>query len=145
MTNYISPAGLMHACSTAVTASAAQAIVNEKFRENVPAWNGFTGEAEKFAAFFRRVLALRGSSGSWKTHERVTYLLFFIHAFQSLEQERVRAQVLSLVSLPLWHALSTGRLQVRAQILEIGAQGPCRICRTSLEAGFRAHDMRDRC
>ena len=45
-------------------------------------------------------------------HERVTYLLFIIHAFQSLEQEAVRVQVLKLVSLPLWHALSRGRLQV---------------------------------
>jgi intron-binding protein aquarius len=86
-------------------------MVNEKFRENVPGWSGFTGPPEKFAAFFARVLALRARA-CWQTHERVTYLLFFIHAFQSLEQERVRGQVLSLVSLPLWHALSTGRLQV---------------------------------
>lgn len=31
---------------------------------------------------------------------------------QSLEDELVRAQVLRLVSLPLWHALSRGRLQL---------------------------------
>lgn len=31
---------------------------------------------------------------------------------QSLEDEAVRAQVLRLVSLPLWHALSRGRLQL---------------------------------
>lgn len=31
---------------------------------------------------------------------------------QSLEDEMVRAQVLRVVSLPLWHALSPGRLQL---------------------------------
>ena len=31
---------------------------------------------------------------------------------QSLEEELVRGQVLRLVSLPLWHSLSRGRLQL---------------------------------
>ncbi|CAL8471736.1 g11278 [Coccomyxa elongata] len=92
------------------------AMVNEKFRENVPAWDGFVGGPEKFAAFFGAVLALRRNAAGWQTHERVTYLLFIIHCFQSLEQEAVRKQALQLVSLPLWHALSRGRLQ-----LELGA------------------------
>ena len=96
-----------------------QVMVNEKFRENVPAWNAFSQQAEKFPAFFGRVLALvGGGSGDGsqpalkQTHERVTFLLFIIHVFQSLEQEAVRSQALKLVSLPLWHALSRGRLQV---------------------------------
>ena len=48
-----------------------------------------------------------------QAHERLTYLLFCIHALQSLETPVVWAQVRKLVSLPLWHALSPGRLQVR--------------------------------
>ncbi|BDA47113.1 probable NFX1-type zinc finger-containing protein 1 at C-terminar half [Coccomyxa sp. Obi] len=88
------------------------AMVNEKLREGVPAWDGFVGGADKFAAFFGAVLALRGNAAGWQTHERVTYLLFIIHCFQSLEQEAVRKQALQLVSLPLWHALSWGRLQL---------------------------------
>lgn len=95
-----------------------QAMVNEKFRENVPAWESFSGGSnEKFAGFFGASLALRADAAGWQTHERVTYLLFMIHAFQSLEQEVVRKQVLQLVSLPLWHALSRGRLQVHTCIL----------------------------
>ena len=39
-------------------------------------------------------------------------LVFSIHAFQSLENESVRGQLLPLVSLPLWHSLSRGRLQL---------------------------------
>ncbi|KAK9820367.1 hypothetical protein WJX72_009525 [[Myrmecia] bisecta] len=61
-------------------------MVNEKFREN----------AER----------------PLRTHERISYLLFAIHCFQSLESEMVRSQALKLVSLPLWHALSRGRLQL---------------------------------
>lgn len=92
-------------------------MVNEKFRENVPAWSSFSVRAEALPALFERILALRapatGPGGRpWHTHERVTYLVFGIHAFQSLENEAVRRQVLRLVSLPLWHALSRGRLQV---------------------------------
>ncbi len=93
--------------------TALQTMVNEKFRENVPAWTGFAAHMDKFPAFFGRVVRLQSAERAWQTHERVTYLLFFIHAFQSLEQEAVRAQALKLVSLPLWYSLSWGRLQVR--------------------------------
>ena len=44
---------------------------------------------------------------------QVAYLVFAINAMQSLENEAVRAQVLKLVNLQLWHALSPGRLKVR--------------------------------
>ena len=89
-----------------------QTMVNEKFRENVPAWTGFSAHMDKFPAFFSRVVKLQTAERAWQTHERVTYILFFIHAFQSLEQEAVRSQALKLVSLPLWYSLSRGRLQV---------------------------------
>ena len=62
-------------------------------------------------AFWQRVLELRGKP-EMRHHERVSYLLFAIHAFQSLENEAVRGQALQLVSLPTWHALSRGRLQL---------------------------------
>ncbi|CAI5981702.1 unnamed protein product [Closterium sp. NIES-65] len=42
-------------------------------------------------------------------YERVNYIVFIIHCFQSLENPLVRACVLPLVSLPLWHALSPAR------------------------------------
>jgi Intron-binding protein aquarius N-terminus len=49
---------------------------------------------------------------------QVSYLLFSINSFQSLENEAVRGQVLKLVSLPLWHALSKGRLMVRHMLVQ---------------------------
>ena len=45
--------------------------------------------------------------------ERTAYLVFMINVFQSLENELIRSVALPLVSLPLWHSLSPGRLQVR--------------------------------
>lgn len=44
--------------------------------------------------------------------EHTAYLVFSINLFQSLEDEMVRGQVLRLVSLPLWQALGSGRLQL---------------------------------
>ncbi|KAG2449906.1 hypothetical protein HYH02_000012 [Chlamydomonas schloesseri] len=88
-------------------------MVNEKFREGVPAWTCFHTREDAFPGFFKRVLSLKdGREEEPKLHERTAYVLFMIRSFQSLEDEMVRAQVLRVVSLPLWHALSPGRLQL---------------------------------
>lgn len=87
-------------------------MVNEKFRENVPAWDGFSQREDALPAFFNRVVTLKAGR-QLKQHEKVSYLMFAINAFQSLENSAVRSRVLKLASLPLWHALSEGRLQVR--------------------------------
>ena len=52
--------------------------------------------------------------------ERTMYVVFIINVFQSLENETIRAVALPLVSLPLWHALSPGRLQARLGALHAG-------------------------
>eukprot|EP00775_Hariotina_reticulata_P008502 gene8502-8684_t len=94
-------------------------MVNDKFREGVAPWTCFNTRKDAFPAFFGRVLALRAGSRRQQLaqHELTSYLLFIINAFQSLEDEMVRPQVLKLVSLPIWHGLSPGRLQ-----LELAAQ-----------------------
>jgi intron-binding protein aquarius len=58
------------------------------------------------------VVALK-SERALSVVEQTAYLIFMINVFQSLENETIRAVALPLVSLPLWHALSSGRLQVR--------------------------------
>ena len=86
-------------------------MVNEKFRENVPAWDGFNQCKDALPGFFNRVVTLKAGR-QLRQHEKIAYLMFAINAFQSLENSAVRARVLKLASLPLWHALSKGRLQV---------------------------------
>ncbi|KAI8476245.1 MAG: hypothetical protein J3K34DRAFT_511964 [Monoraphidium minutum] len=95
------------------------AMVNQKFREGVPAWTCFHTREDAFSGFFRRVLELRAPEplAALSQHERTAYVLFFTNVFASLEDEMVRGQALRLVSLPLWHALGPGRLQ-----LELHAQ-----------------------
>eukprot|EP00850_Spirogloea_muscicola_P023959 SM000413S15642 [mRNA] locus=s413:13687:24995:+ [translate_table: standard] len=88
-------------------------MVNEKFRENVPAWRSFHERTEAFPAFFKCVLQLQDQGAREMTiREKINYLLFVINCFQSLEDEMVRGPVLKLVSLQLWHALSPGRRQI---------------------------------
>ena len=84
-------------------------MLNEKFRENVPAWDGFASSSNLIPVFFQRLFSVE--QASLKMHERNAVLVFFIHAFQSLENDAISKQVLRLVQLSSWHALSPGRLQ----------------------------------
>lgn len=88
-------------------------MVNEKFREGVAGWGALTAEAEKerFGALIRSLVGV-GAQRELTLPERTGYVLFFVNLFQSLENEVVRAISLPLVSLPLWSALSPGRLQL---------------------------------
>ena len=87
------------------------AMVNEKMREGLSGWAALASDAERFSAFVRRAIELR-SLREPTLAERTLALLFFINLFQSLENEVVRKVALPLVSLPIWHALSPGRLQL---------------------------------
>ena len=86
-------------------------MVNEKSSEGMPGWDCFEARPNDFSEFFSSLLTLPDRHSL--THcERLAYLSFFSNAFQSLENEMVRGKVLKLVGLPLWHALSRGRLQL---------------------------------
>ena len=87
--------------------------------------------------FWQRFLALR-EEHVMRRHEEVAYLVFTIHAFQSLENEGVRAQLLPLVSLPLWHALSSGRreleLNAHSQLLKHWKRAEKKVCFQHLQS-----------
>lgn len=85
-------------------------MVNEKFRERIPAWEAFKKAPEHFPAFFQSVLhkALEDEkSVSWR--EQTALLIFLIHAFNSVEEDLIRIQVQRLVSLPMWMCLVPSR------------------------------------
>ena len=98
------------------------ALVNEKFRDGVPAWDAFApentpGHPDKWRAFVSRVLALAAGGLAvggrpMAPPEAEQYLRFVIHLFQSLEAPHVRDAVLPLASIPLWHALHARRREV---------------------------------
>jgi hypothetical protein len=47
--------------------------------------------------------------------EHAIYIQFMINVFQSLSDELIRAACIRLISLPLWHCLSAGKLQLELE------------------------------
>lgn len=67
-------------------------MLNEKFRERVPAWDAFTKKSEQFSAFFQHVLrACLSDTSSLK--EQTALIVFLNHCFNSMEVDLVRDQV----------------------------------------------------
>ncbi|KAM9294455.1 RNA helicase aquarius [Gastrophryne carolinensis] len=89
-------------------------IVNEKFRENVPAWETFKKKPEHFPFFFRSIReasVAEDSKSDYTLHERTVLLLFLDHCFSSLEVDLIRGQIQQLISLPMWTCLQPTRLE----------------------------------
>ncbi|KAG7466190.1 hypothetical protein MATL_G00162160 [Megalops atlanticus] len=88
-------------------------IINEKFRENVPAWEVFKKKPEHFPFFFKCVMdaSLTGEEAGLSLREQTVLLLFLDHCFNSLEVDLIREQVLQLFSPHMWICLLPSRLQ----------------------------------
>ncbi|XP_067847483.1 RNA helicase aquarius [Heptranchias perlo] len=88
-------------------------MVNEKFRENVPAWETFTQKPEQFPYFFKCILtaSLAEENKNLSLRERTVLLVFLDHCFNSLEVDLIREQVQRLISLPMWICLLSSRLE----------------------------------
>ncbi|XP_040267292.1 RNA helicase aquarius [Bufo bufo] len=89
-------------------------MVNEKFRENVPAWETFKKKPEQFPSFFksiREASVAEESETDFSLHERTVLLLFLDHCFNSLEVDLIRGQIQQLISLPMWICLRPTRLE----------------------------------
>nr|CAD7416263.1 unnamed protein product [Timema poppensis] len=82
-------------------------MINEKFRERVPAWQPFKKLPEHFPGFFQQMLEACLSEGSLR--EQTALLVFLNHCFNSMEVELIRDQVKHLVSLSMWVSLQCGR------------------------------------
>ncbi|XP_038597174.1 RNA helicase aquarius isoform X2 [Tachyglossus aculeatus] len=89
-------------------------MVNEKFRENVPAWETFKRKPEHFPFFFKRILEALLAAGAEEPSlpEQTILLLFLDHCFNSLEVDLIRNQVQQLISLPMWLGLQPARLEL---------------------------------
>uniref|UniRef100_A0A5F8GCW4 RNA helicase aquarius n=2 Tax=Monodelphis domestica TaxID=13616 RepID=A0A5F8GCW4_MONDO len=89
-------------------------MVNEKFRENVPAWEIFKKKPEHFPFFFKCILesVLVENDDEFSLQEQTILLLFLDHCFNSLEVDLIRSQVQQLISLPMWLGLQPARLEL---------------------------------
>ncbi|CAH2230636.1 jg19542 [Pararge aegeria aegeria] len=84
-------------------------MINEKFRERVPAWQAFLKKPEHFPAFFEQVLRASVVDEAKNMREQTALLLFLNHCFGSMEVQLCRDQVKRLVSLSMWISLQEGR------------------------------------
>ncbi|KAM4663551.1 RNA helicase aquarius [Discoglossus pictus] len=89
-------------------------MVNEKFRENVPAWETFKKSPQHFPFFFKSIMEASvapDADSDLTLHERTVLLLFLDHCFNSLEVDLIRGQIQQLISLPMWSCLQPTRLE----------------------------------
>lgn len=86
-------------------------MINEKFRERVPAWQAFLTKPDHFPGFFEQVLraSIAEDQTSANMREQTALLLFLNHCFGSMEVQLCRDQVKRLVSLSMWISLQEGR------------------------------------
>ncbi|CAG0881256.1 unnamed protein product [Darwinula stevensoni] len=126
--NYLWPNFTAERSSKAYLVSIA-VMVNEKFRERVPAWKAFeqsTGSGE-FGVYFGRLLRAlypeseekdEGNAGLPLTLREETELLSFLtNCAGSLEEEMVRTQIQRLVSLPCWISVSERRREAEMKAI----------------------------
>nr|XP_018901599.1 PREDICTED: intron-binding protein aquarius [Bemisia tabaci] len=85
-------------------------ILNEKFRERVPAWEPFKKNPEHFPGFFNQLLEVCLLTGPKRVLLEQTALIVLLnHFFNSMEVELIREQVKKLVSLSMWISLHEAR------------------------------------
>lgn len=81
-------------------------IINVKRREHLETWVLFEPRPDDFSSIFRRVISLM-LDRTLATPVRTQILSFLIHAFQSLDSNIIRKECAPLVSIGIWHNLST--------------------------------------
>ncbi|KAL8738831.1 MAG: hypothetical protein Q9181_000435 [Wetmoreana brouardii] len=81
-------------------------IMTVKNRENLPVWDTFSDDGERFSSFFRRILSM-SIDNSLAMSIRTQILSFLICAFQSLDNGLIRKECAPLVSISLWQNLSS--------------------------------------
>ncbi|CAF3525062.1 unnamed protein product [Fusarium graminearum] len=81
-------------------------ITNVKHREHLATWSLFEDRPADFSSLFRRLLSMM-IDRTLSVTLRTQLLCFFIYAFQSLDCTLVRKECAPLVSIGIWHNLST--------------------------------------
>ncbi|KAI9167360.1 RNA helicase aquarius [Paramyrothecium foliicola] len=85
-------------------------IANVKKREHLETWSIFEDRPAEFSSMFRRVLSLL-LDRTLPTIVRTHLLCFLIYAFQSLDCDIVRKECAPLVSIGIWHNISSEKLR----------------------------------
>ena len=81
-------------------------IANVRSQEHLPIWNIFADNVPNFSLLFRRILSMT-LDNTLSANIRTYLLAFIISAFQSLDSGIVRKECAPLVSISMWHNLSS--------------------------------------
>jgi intron-binding protein aquarius len=81
-------------------------ITNVKARERLETWSIFEARPADFSVLFRRILTMT-IDNTLSCTIKIHLLSFIIYAFQSLDCAIVRKECAPLVSISIWHNLST--------------------------------------
>ncbi|KAI1816072.1 hypothetical protein GGS20DRAFT_269815 [Poronia punctata] len=81
-------------------------ITNVKARERLETWSIFENRPAEFSSLFTRILSM-GLDHTLALTIRTQLLNFMIYAFQSLDWTSVRKECAPLVSIGIWHNLSS--------------------------------------
>ncbi|KAB8258874.1 P-loop containing nucleoside triphosphate hydrolase protein [Aspergillus pseudonomiae] len=92
-------------------------IVTVKQREHLPIWDIFSDRPDDFSNLFHRILSM-SIDQSLSTSSRLSIVSFIISSFQSLENVSIRKECAPLVSISIWHNLSSD--DAREQLLGKG-------------------------
>ena len=103
--NYSENASPVHLMSVII-------LVNEKFRERVPAWESFVKHPAPFAGFLRHLMkACLDTSNTFSQKEQTHMIVFLNHLYNSIETDLIRDGISHTVSYNILECLSEGQLQ----------------------------------
>lgn len=74
-------------------------MLNEKFRERVPAWAALINKSDLFPLFFTKVLDLSLREEGISFVEQTAVLTFLVNAVNSVEVDLVRKEIVKISSL----------------------------------------------
>lgn len=87
-------------------------LINEKFRERIPAWKSFEVHPVPFRAFFQHLsTALLDSTNKFSLKEQMHMIIFLNHLYNSIESDLIRDEISNTISYHILTCLSEGQLQ----------------------------------
>ncbi|XP_076053378.1 RNA helicase aquarius [Oratosquilla oratoria] len=103
--NYSENASRAHVMSVVV-------LINEKFRERVPAWSSFEKHCEPFPVFLHHLMnACLDNEDKFTLKEQTCMVIFLNHLYNSIESDLIRNGISHTVSYNILECLSEGQLE----------------------------------
>ncbi|PWY69848.1 DEAD helicase superfamily protein [Aspergillus sclerotioniger CBS 115572] len=118
-------------------------LVSVKQREHLPIWGIFSDRPADFSNLFHRILSM-SVDPSLGTSSRLSIVSFIIGSFQSVENPLIRKECAPLVSISIWHNLSSEEARERLLTKSPGLKKAWRAAAKRYDAGDDAAKARMR-